>query len=400
MAPGGMTGLQIDRASKAKLRDEDPDWLNQYEAIFLLDVDQLEASMTMRLRQFVEEGGGGLVFFAGPNTNLESYTSELFDEGLGIYPIPLERAVSVPEQLSGNTSDFVPKRHPIFSSVIDIDFSPLDLVQINRVLQPPLGWVAGNAGSVNVLATVRGDPNLPLVVEKKLGRGVVMAVTTTAGPEWNNWMRNPTFPTTLLLIEDYVSRGKGTNSKSFNLGEPQIYSIDVGLMRPDVQWVAPQNADSGDGFDRSVWNVSGVADPASDNANRRQVTLGQSLSEVDKPGIYERWSVNNQGELDVERFVFNVDNSESKVEVIARGALAEMAPEARIIGVENFSPGANRNRGTSLVRLLMFLLLGFLLLEQCLARAASFHPASRPQQSTGQRKSDLYRNSRKTGRVA
>lgn len=400
MAPGGMTGLQVDRASKSKLRDEKPDWLDQYDAVFLLDIDELETSMITRLRQFVEDDGGGLVFFAGPNTNLDRYNADLFENGKGLYPIPLDRSIAIPEQLSGNSSDFVPLRHPVFSSVIDIDFSPLDLVQLKRVLQPPPDWSSETRGAVNVLATVRGDPNLPLVVEKKLGRGIVIAITTTAGPEWNNWMRNPTFPTTLLLIEDYVSRGKGSVAKDLKVGEVQTYSMNVGQVRPEVEWVAPQSLDSGDGFDRAVWSVTGAASSSTNNPNDRQVTLGQSLSEVDKPGIYERWLVDNQGDIDLERFVFNVDRNESKVELITRGALAEISPEARIIGVENFTPGANRNRGTSLVRLLMFLLLGFLLLEQCLARAASFHPATRPQQAAGQRKSDLYRNRRSPGRVA
>ena len=400
MSPGGMTGLQIERASQSKLRDEKPEWLSQFDAVFLLDIDELETSVISRLRKFVEEEGGGLVFFAGPNTNLDSYNSDLFQGGKGLYPIPLERSVAVSERLSGNASDFVPQRHPVFSSVIDIDFSPLDLVQLKRVLQPPPEWSSAKDGTVNVLATVRGDPELPLVVEKKLGRGVVIAVTTTAGPEWNNWMKNPTFPTTLLLIEDYVSRGKGDVAGDLPLGEIQTYRMNVGQVRPEVEWVAPQSLDTGGGFDRSVWTVTGEEEASLNPANFRQVTLGQSLSEIDKPGVYERWLVSNQGDIDLERFVLNVDQSESKVELISRGALAEISPNARIIGVENFTPGANRNRGTSLIRLLMFLLLGLLLLEQYLARAASFHPASRLQQATGHRRSDLYRNRRSPGRVA
>ncbi|MDG2013440.1 MAG: VWA domain-containing protein [Pirellulaceae bacterium] len=374
MSPGGMTGLQIEQASKSKLRDETLAWFEQYDAIFLLDIDQLEASVVNKLRDYVELSGGGLVFFAGPNTNLRHYTSDLYDQGNGIYPLPLERAVSIPEQLGEASSDFSPERHPIFASVMDIDFSPLDLVQISQVVQPPPEWSAQDNNSVQVLATVRGDQKAPLVVEKKIGKGTVLAVTTSAGPQWNNWMRNPTFPTTLLLVQDYVSRGKDSLASPVFVGQRVAYELDVSDFRPDLEFVSPVNAEEGLGFDRTTWVTSGATDNRAENPAIKNVLLGQSLDEVDQPGVYERWMVSNNGDRDLERFPINVDNSESRPELASRGDLLSIADGARVVSWQNFAPSPNNNRGTSLVRVLLILLVLILLLEQLLARSASFHP--------------------------
>ncbi|MDG1807887.1 MAG: VWA domain-containing protein [Pirellulaceae bacterium] len=381
MSPGGMTGLQMEQVSKSKLRDETVAWLEQYDSIFLLDIGRLETSVINKLREYVEVGGGGLVFFAGPNTNLQHYTTDLYDNGKGIYPLPLARAASIPEQLGEASSDFSPQRHPIFASVMDIDFSPLDLVQISQVVKPPPEWSEQDNNAVAVLATVRGDQNAPLVVEKTLGKGTVLAVTTSAGPQWNNWMRNPTFPTTLLLVQDYVSRGKNSMAAPVFVGQRVAYEWDVANFRPDIEFVSPVNAEEGFGFDRTSWGITGVVDERAGNPAMRQAALGQSLDEVDQPGVYERWMVSNNGDRDLKRFPVNVDNSESRPELASRGELLAIAKQAKVEGWQNFTPGPNNNRGTSLVRVLLGLLVLFLLMEQLLARSASFHPKNHSQKT-------------------
>ena len=169
LSPNRMTGIEPVIKPKSMLRDVSLDALQEYTSIFLIDVDRLDASAVEVLQQYVM-AGGGLVFFAGPNMHQPFYNSSLYQEGSGIYPMPIERIAGIPLSLDGQSPDIVPTRHPIFTPVFDVKHSLLDLVQVEKVVRPPMEWApAGN--QVSILATVRGDKNLPLVVEKTMGRG-------------------------------------------------------------------------------------------------------------------------------------------------------------------------------------------------------------------------------------
>ncbi len=379
LAPGGMTGLQIDSGNKALLRDSEDTFLDQYESIFLLDLDRLEDAAVQRLRNYLERGGG-LVFFAGPETNLQHYSTTLYADGNGIFPLPLSQVTAIPEQLAGASGDIVPSRHPIFASVLDVDFSPLDLVQITRVCQPPVAWSATRDNKVVVLATVRGSMQLPLVVEKKVGSGTVLAVLTSAGAEWNNWLRNPTFPTTLLMIQDYVSRGRRPQLRQW-VGTRQTIAVPTEKYRPKVAFVGPTNSSENPGFERTIWTAT--ANPA-DRPEETAVVLGQSTAEVSQPGVYEIWRTTNRGGVELKRQVLHVNDLESRPTLATREDLSALAEQARVVDWQDFAPGVGRNRGTSLVRSLLLLLLVGLVLEQWLAYRASYHPraaSARPQPS-------------------
>jgi hypothetical protein len=372
MSPGGMTGLQMETAPKSLLRDADDSTLDRFETIFLLDVDQLEAASVTKLRGYLERGGG-IVFFAGPRTNLKHYTTTLYDQGRGIYPLPLERVTAVPEQLDESGADIAPRRHPVFASVLDVDYSPLDLVQVSRVCQPPLAWSLSGDDSVSVLATVRGDERLPLLVEKKVGAGTVLAMLTSAGPAWNNWLRNPTYPATLLLMQDYVARSRGGDTVRQLAGSRIRREWPASRYGPEVEFVAPLKAGSGSGFERTHWTAT--ADSV-DPAGTRVAVLGVSPDETGLPGIYEFWRTNNNGERELERLALNVDPAESRLKLASRGDLLAAIPSARIVNWQNVGQVAGSNRGTSLVRVLLLLLLAVLIAEQLLAWSVTCHPRS------------------------
>lgn len=377
LSPGGMTGLQVELAAKSALRDLDAGQLEQYETIFLLDVDRLEQTAIENLKNYVQEGGG-LVFFAGPDTNLKHYSSELSVRQGGVFPIPLEKTIAVTEQVDQQNADIVPVRHPVFASVMDVDHSPLDLVQVRRVCQPPLDWDPRGDNDVEVLATVRGDIRLPLVVEKRIGKGTVIAALTSAGPQWNNWMRNPTFPTTLLLIQDYVSRGRDLTVRQ-TTGLTKSFYLRNTEWRPEINFVSPVNAITGLGFDRTGWKSTASRTSESDES---LIEIGVA-GETAQPGIYEAWKQSVASELHLDRFALNVDNRESRLELATRKTLLSVAPTARVVAWHNPGPNPGNNRGTSLVRILLFLLLTGLMIEQVLAWSASYHPRNRPARQSG-----------------
>ena len=373
MAPNGMTGLQVDQANPAVLRDQDASQLSAYETIFLLDIDQLEESANQHLQEYVRQGGG-LVFFTGPNVSLQHYSETLYARGNGLFPLPLAGTSMVAEQLDQQSADIRATRHPVFESVLDVNYSPLDLVQVKRVCHPPLEWDASADPAVDVIATIRGDQRRPLMVEKKFGNGTVLACLTTADGRWNNWLRNPTFPTTLLLMQDYVARG---NDKDHRLltGSTREYQLPIQDYRPDVQFVSPTSDLLGLGFDRAAWQAKASQVNAS-NENTPAITLGNVPGETSLPGVYETWLQTNASEFQVQRFALNVDNKESDLSLATRADLLATASNANVVNWENFGPNANQNRGTSLVRILLVLLLIAMVVEQWLAWQCSYHPGS------------------------
>lgn len=379
LAPGGMTGLEVETADKSLLRDINLERLNQYDSVFLLDVDRLEASAHDQLKQFAELGGG-VVFFTGPNTDLKHFTTELYANGEGIFPLPLQRIAAVPEQLDEPASDIVVQKHPIFSAVVDVDFSPLQMVQVQRVCQPPPEWRDTNDPRVNTIATVRGNQRQPLVIEKSLGRGTVLAVTSSAGPSWNNWVRNPTFPATLLLMQEYVSRGRHTYQR-FATGSGREFRLAVDAYRTQVEFVRPDDSEEGQGWDRVVIpgtsrQVDGdiifqTANPQSDQA---------------LPGVYEAWFRTSDERFEVRRWAVNPNLEESNLTLATRSGLKEVAGDVGIVDWDRFGPGVQNNRGTTLVRSLLLILLGVLVVEQFLAFWASFHPSTRKTSSPTSRR--------------
>src|SRR5262249_52956168 len=73
----------------------------------------------------------------------------------------------------------------------------------------------------------------PLVVSKKYGRGRVVAVMTTAGKEWNEWLREYSYVPMILEMQSYLtSLGSESNLK---VGESLTLQMGKGQFSPKVR---------------------------------------------------------------------------------------------------------------------------------------------------------------------
>ncbi len=373
ISPNRMTGIEPVPGTKATLRDAAPNDLDQYESIILADVDQLDESAVSNLTGYVQRGGG-VIFFGGPNVNLRHYNDVLYRDGNGLFPLALEKVAVIPDPLEQGVPDIVPRDHPVFAPMLGIKNSPLDLVQIKQVLQP----LPSDDPELRVAATARGNRRLPLVVDRKFGNGRVMAVLTTADPQWNNWSRNGTFPAVLLLMHEYVSAGRHAQPRRL-VGESISYELAIDQYRPEITFVAPAANSEGTQVpaweDRATWQVTAETRPSQANGNWT-ARLGGSSGETSRPGIYESWLQSNATGMQVSRMALNVDTSESDLNIAARQPLIDALSAANptFIQWDEFQPETVRNRSTSLAKLLLVLLLIGLVLEQLLAWSASYHP--------------------------
>ena len=358
--PGGTTGIATESVDEAFLRDATSEQLSKFDTIFLFDIGSISETGIKTLEQYVSDGGG-VVFFLGPKTDPVFMTQDLYRDGQGVFPIPLKRIYEVPERLDEETSDIEPIQHPVFAPANSVKNSLLDLIQVSKILAPPLEWSEqADSTNVEVLATIRGAKQYPLVVSKTFGSGRCLAVTTTAGPEWNNWMRNATYLPIMLLMQDYVSAGRFSSLDQL-VGQPIEESFSKAEVRQDASMVV------GEPDDRVEIPFSLTVGPKAD-------TLLSELP-TDKSGVYEIWAQRLDGDIDVSRTAINVDTSESDLAQAEHKEIVNRlsGTKAKLVDWDEFNPEPKIKPASTLNRLLFCLLIAALVCEPILAYITNYH---------------------------
>ena len=375
--PNRMTGIQPETRSREFLRNNSPSQLADYDVIFLLDVDRLDEAASENLEAFVSSGGG-LGIFLGPKTDLNFYNQRLFNDGAGLLPISLGKINEVPEQLEDPIADIAPESHPIFAPLMRDRNSLLSLVQIEKLVLPGVDWFTEVGTSARVLATVRGKTQWPLIIEKTFGDGRVILVTTTAGPIWNNWSRNATFPPTLLLLEDYLAQ---ENYRYDDRLAGQTIPVEI----PASEYLAKAV------FERRLDNqMSRLSQPPLENeillrpasldpqqlvgvVGRYRPTMMSGAT--DEPGIYDLTLTKVNSAAETTRLSINVDGSESEMALVDMPTLlSKVAPaQPNLVDWDQFNPEPEQNPVSSLGRLFLLMMVGLLVTEQVLAYSSSYH---------------------------
>jgi len=372
--PGGMTGLAPEFQTKDFLRDASSEKLQDYDVIYLLDIDRLDETAVKNLESYASSGGG-VGFFLGPNTNIAFYNNQLYRNGQGVFPLPLDKAIDIPELIEERIPDIAPEDHPIFPAGMKNPL--LDLVQIKRIIQPPVEWLSRKRGETSVAATVRGIQTWPLIVQHRFGQGNVVAFLSTAGPQWNNWSRNGTFPPSMLLIEDLLAKGRYTQSTNL-VGIPIQISAEPVDFGPDATLVVPSdNMTENDSAPRFAIKRKMQIDETS---QKYEIELGRSgklghSSDVATPGIYDVWLQKTDSQLIAQRFALNPDPRESGMAIINQQSMLASLEKSKptFISWDQFNPAPQQQSTSSVTKLLLLLLIGLLVMEQLFAYSASYH---------------------------
>ena len=376
--PSQLTGIQGEIRTTAFLRDVDPDELAEFDVVFCCDLPQLSDSAIEKLEAFTT-AGGGVAFFIGPKANLTFYNQKLFDNGTGILPVELDRGVEIEDRSAETASDIVPEQHPIFAHVSGGENSLLDLVLVKKVVTPSFAWLQDKKQS-KVIATLRGEQEVPLVIEGQFGDGRTMVVMTSVDSAWNNWMRNPTFPPFLLLLEDYLARGKYRDTEA-RVGAAIEITQPAGKTTPDVTVTAPSDMPTRSDTERIESGIRlQLAKSTSDSQPQQMVaTLGASQIDSNEetrfPGIYEFWFRNRDSSTGLSRRAINVDTQESQMELVSKQDLQTALAGARptIVDFDGFNPEPKSKTTSALGRLLLIVLLLLFAGEQILAWSCSYH---------------------------
>ena len=99
------------------------------------------------------------------------------------------------------------------------------------------------------------------------------------------------------------------------------------------------------------------------------------MRETDVAGIYDVWFQRTDSTQEVNRYTLNVDTSESEMALANRQKLLSQLEKSRptLVDWDQFNPEPKQKPASSLSRLLLLLLVGFLVVEQSLAYSTSYH---------------------------
>ena len=288
----GVPGAQLT----TKLPDDvAAEALSGYTVVALLNVGRPSAALASALDHFVEVGGG-LLLTVGDRVD-----AALWNERLAkLLPQPLglvRTAAALPGQHSGETVDDRPaerllpldRRHPLLAAFPEQGDGLLSARFFKYMLVDPVR----DTGVRNVI--LRYESGAPALIEREVGKGRVMLLTTTADREWTDLpIRAGFLPLMREVARALVGASDQDDAGTLLVGEPRLLSV-----AGDVQTLEITRPDG------SVWI-----------GRREQAGASQSLAFLgtDQIGFYRVRAAGPEGTFvrqPTQDFAVNLDPRES-----------------------------------------------------------------------------------------
>ena len=334
--------------------------LEQFHAIYLMNVERLQDAEIAALESYVKSGGG-VVFFAGDRMQPADYTRRLYRNGEGLFPVPLVGSVLLEEPRAEGTPDMQVSAHPIFGRFA-ADRNPfIAAVNIARYMAVDRNWKPPAGSTAKVIARLRNGA--PLIVEQSFGEGRVVAVLTTAGPAWNNWARaNPSYIVTMQQLQAHLSLWK-QNDPARQVGNPLRLQVAAANYMPEIGFVTPLEGVDG------MFTTKGTVE------NDR---LSVALDNTEKSGFYEARLTTGEGQTESLVYAYNVVPSEGNLAIIDEQQMSERLADVvyEFHRAGDLAVGSS-DSGQNLSETILYVLVAILIGEQLLAYAVSYHPPAR-----------------------
>ena len=366
LSPGGpvATGInpRIEKPRYLSLNE-----LDQFRAIYLLNVESLDRSAIAALEEYIS-GGGGVGVFLGPRSYTAFVNSQLYRSGQGFFPLPLVGLEVLLIDRLRKAPDLQVTEHPIFRVFRGSRNGFISTVAISRYFSVPRReeWPAEVDPTTREIASLRNGA--PLVLERSFGEGRVVVFLTTAAPEWNNWARNnPSFVVAMLDLQAYLSR-KPQADESHLVGQPLALRLDPSRYASQVRFETP--------------GTDALPVAAADAVPDADGQLAADFTDTRESGIYRATLAHKDGTEEVRSFAFNVEPAEGDLDTVTSAELA-----TALDGVAyRYSPAATfgdaaddlagYRGGNALFYVLLCATVLLLIGEQLLAYSTGYHPPS------------------------
>lgn len=396
-----LTGLTSEVRRSDVLRSED---LNRYDCIYLLNVRELPADVTLLLSDYVR-AGGGIAWFPDSQANTTWYNTTLRADDVFLFPVALGTVRSIPSPEPGEDPAFqhpVFAQHPIFA-IYNMPDSPFaDAVQVSQWFQVsavPADDESARHG-IRVLARLRNGE--PVILEHQVGEGHVLTFLTGAGRRWSNWPVAPAAPGYVvmnLLMHQYLQKpsravqlrdlgdslrlqwpvSEYTESVEVTLPVDESNPTANTFLRLQAAPVTDTAQSAGDDQTTGAGEPEEGTDAAEDDAAagaQNDERLAVSIPQADRPGVYRVKRFKQDGDGEETWLALNVPTTESDLMLADAGAVEQQATagNVRVITADVADELSASDAGREVRWFLAALLIGVLICEQLLSLSLSFHP--------------------------
>ena len=210
--------------------------LGSFQAIYLCNVYQLDEARLKSLDQWVQ-AGGGLVVFPGGQIDQRFYNERLHQAGKGLLPRPLQSIAGDETEKVWSSFAVVQSEHPAVR-VFGGDAAPL--LESVKIYQ---WWSTPETGEGTVLMRLTDADRTPAMIERRHGLGRVIQFLLPADAEWSNWPEDASFLILLQELNRYLAQTAASPGQ-ISVGEPLTESVDLTKFRAEVGLVRPGGATS------------------------------------------------------------------------------------------------------------------------------------------------------------
>lgn len=240
LAPPGpfSSGIRVDVIDPPDLESVD---LRRFDCVWLCNVPPPGDAAAAALREYVETGGGLLVFLGEEVGDAVEFNRALYAGGSGVLPAPLEG----PPQRAASGEGFQIVRseeHPV-TAAFPGGASVSEYVRFRsfyRCIEDP-GPASAEASPTParppavVLARFTDAARSAALIERSLGRGRTLLFTSSVDLDWNDWARSAdgSYVVAMLELAQYAAR-RSDNPPATLTGEP----IEVVVPADEYEMVA------------------------------------------------------------------------------------------------------------------------------------------------------------------
>ena len=207
--------------------------LNEYRSLVLLGVNQVSSGLADRLSTFIAEGGS-VMFFPGKKLDLTSFNVFANSVGLGTFGEAIKFQ-------GGKPAAGVDLEHPVFEGVFtrNQDNRSFDAPQVYQY--HPL--TLNNRTVQNRIMSL--DNQDPILVESRLGEGLMFTFTLFPGDAWTDLHVKSIFPPLLFRATQIMNQTQNVQQgQEIGYFEPKRIRTDnkalINLVGPDGQLITPE----------------------------------------------------------------------------------------------------------------------------------------------------------------
>ena len=300
--------------------------LSQFDVIFIANLYRINEEIVSRLESWVSQGGG-LVFLLGDQIDEDVYNDLLYKNGSGILPLKLLKVGGDDKEEKWVNFKKQKENHPLFRFFEGDNNQLLDAVKVFRWWDTEFNAELDDLNSTVLLASYAPDENAAAIVEKKIGLGKVLAMTTPLDNDWSNFPENGA---SFLITSQELVRYMSPNLVSdglISVSEPIAHKLDVREFRQQAKMIIPITSDA--------FQVDAL--PMSKSQSEFDWLI--NFENTGYQGFYEIQKARADGSGDYSvLFAANTDPNESKLERINLNDIKSVFSSDNVIFLNSSQP--------------------------------------------------------------